>query len=333
MPNGYTEYAYREPLPSCDVLLHAGDLTMSGKLQEYEKVIDFLSQADAELKIAIAGNHDTSLDEGYKGPWGPGDTNLERQNLHEDAFEMWNNEAASNAKIVYMEEGTKTFMLNNGAEFTVGCEMEIPRVRGVLSITWFLDLRFYLVYSSSLIDYQIYCSPYQPEFCYWAFGYPRNIDRFNPSPENASWKAPNPVPSSGVDIVLTHGPPLNVLDKTYSNLNVGCEHLLKAVQRVKPRLHCFGHIHEGNGFQILNWKTEVSRSATINPDQATAQRGIFLDFSEDGSNPMRYGEETLFVNAAIMNLAYEPRNAPWVVDIDLPGERSPTGGIRADRET
>ena len=33
---------------------------------------------------------------------------------------------------------------------------------------------------------------------------------------------------------------------------------------------------------------------------------------------MSYEEETMFVNAAIMNLSYEPRNAPWIVDIDLP---------------
>lgn len=33
---------------------------------------------------------------------------------------------------------------------------------------------------------------------------------------------------------------------------------------------------------------------------------------------MTFGEETLFVNAAIMDVNYKPVNAPWMVDLDLP---------------
>lgn len=116
----FTAYGFREPLPPCDVLLHAGDLTMSGELHEYKLAIGYLSQAAADLKIVIAGNHDTSLDPEYKGPWGPGDTSRERDELNMNAKDMWTNESAKAAGIIYLEEGTRTFQLKNGAQFTVG---------------------------------------------------------------------------------------------------------------------------------------------------------------------------------------------------------------------
>jgi Icc-related predicted phosphoesterase len=46
------------------------------------------------------------------------------------------------------------------------------------------------------------------------------------------------------DIVITHGPPYGVLDREPgSEYHAGCRQLLAAIQRVKPRLHVFGHAH------------------------------------------------------------------------------------------
>jgi len=57
--------------------------------------------------------------------------------------------------------------------------------------------------------------------------------------------AENPIPSfPDVHVVMTHGPPLSVRDRTYRGEHVGCKHLLRAVARARPLLHCFGHIHE-----------------------------------------------------------------------------------------
>jgi hypothetical protein len=46
----------------------------------------------------------------------------------------------------------------------------------------------------------------------------------------------------GTNILITHGPPLGILDD-----GQGCSALRRAVIRVKPRLHCFGHVHTGYG--------------------------------------------------------------------------------------
>jgi Icc-related predicted phosphoesterase len=80
-------------------------------------------------------------------------------------------------------------------------------------------------------------SPWQPRFFDWAF----NLDRG--APLRAVW-ARIPV---GVHVLITHGPPFGVLDRTARGEAVGCEELLAAVARVRPRLHVFGHIHEAAG--------------------------------------------------------------------------------------
>jgi predicted phosphohydrolase len=52
----------------------------------------------------------------------------------------------------------------------------------------------------------------------------------------------------GVDILVTHGPPLGVLDQVPgTESRAGCAELAEAVRRVRPKLHVFGHIHGAHG--------------------------------------------------------------------------------------
>lgn len=119
--------------------------------------------------------------------------------------------------------------------------------------------------------------------------------------------------------MLTHGPPMGILDEThYGNEHVGCEHLRRAVERCKPRLHCFGHIHEGWGAERMDWGTEHVESIEQSKEKMLEERYAYINVSKDADEPLRWGEETLFVNASIMNVHYRPVNAPWIVDLDLP---------------
>ena len=85
---------------------------------------------------------------------------------------------------------------------------------------------------------RIWGSPWQPEFHGWAFNLPRN------EPLKAKWDL---IPS-GIDILVTHGPPFGLGDRTQGGEQVGCNELLGALDRVQPKLHVFGHIHEARGF-------------------------------------------------------------------------------------
>lgn len=114
---------------------------------------------------------------------------------------------------------------------------------------------------------RVWGSPWQPEFCDWGFNLPRG-------PQLARKWALIP---DAVDILVTHGPPHGVLDRNESNTACGCEDLRHAVRRVQPRVHAFGHIHEGYGTRVV-----------------------------DG---------TLFINASKCTATYRPTNAAIVVDL------------------
>ena len=49
-------------LPKGDILIHAGDMTNVGELVQFEDFNKWMGEQDFEHKIAVAGNHDTSLD-------------------------------------------------------------------------------------------------------------------------------------------------------------------------------------------------------------------------------------------------------------------------------
>lgn len=99
---------------------------------------------------------------------------------------------------------------------------------------------------------KIWGSPVSPWFCNWAFNRQRGKEI------KQHWDL---IPNN-VDILITHGPPKNVLDKTiYSQENVGCEDLLDKVNQVRPKIHVFGHIHEGYGVKEENRTTFINASS------------------------------------------------------------------------
>ena len=71
-----------------------------------------------------------------------------------------------------------------------------------------------------------------------AFGYSEDDDF-------SSWKIAPP----DVDILVTHGPPAGYL----SDDKNGCDGLRKALWRVRPMLHVFGHVHSSYGTTTLSY--------------------------------------------------------------------------------
>jgi len=113
---------------------------------------------------------------------------------------------------------------------------------------------------------KFWLSPYSPIFGHWAF---------MKSDEELSemWKE---IPED-TDILVTHVPPKNILDLTIGNIHVGSLSLLERVFEIKPKIHIFGHIHEGYG--------------------------------------THYNKGIKFINASVINEYYKNVNEPIVINL------------------
>jgi Icc-related predicted phosphoesterase len=89
---------------------------------------------------------------------------------------------------------------------------------------------------------KIFGSPFTPRFHDWAYMKKR-------TQLDAVWQS---IPDD-TDILITHGPPKGVLDITRDFdskqlVQVGCAALRRQVdERIRPRFHAFGHIHDEKG--------------------------------------------------------------------------------------
>ena len=261
-----------------------------------------LRKIDAELKLVIAGNHDITLDPSYYQAQGP---HIDKADYKDDiarkALQLLRGRKALQAGVTLLHEGTHAFRLQTGATFNV------------------------------------YASPYYPAFGdgtfpYMAYRYETGQDRFNPqtkATKYSDWIAENAIPDyPDVDIVITHTPPLDHLDQNAKGSYLGCRSLQRAIARATPRLHCFGHIHEGRGAERVTWsglrpdyddEKSVLRKRRIDvAKHGGRQNPSYIDISRDAEHPLVFGRETLMVNAAIIDGENNPVNAPWIVDIDLP---------------
>ncbi|KAK2762209.1 hypothetical protein FQN54_001218 [Arachnomyces sp. PD_36] len=299
-----------KPTQHADVAIHCGDLTEESKIEEFRTTLQLLKNIDAPLKLVIAGNHDFTMDiPAYKKKVAELEAreSVEPELLRKvygdygEARRLF--EEAKAEGITFLDEGTHRFRLQNNALLTV------------------------------------YASPYTPAFGDWGFQYPP-VEGRDFSIEK------------GVDVVLTHGPPQGILDRT-DNKRAGCSDLFQAVARARPRLHCFGHIHVGWGAKLVTWRdqpsekpshfTDIDNDKSALIENLSGLRGSKFDTPEileekskklkryEGErcrttshgradpNPLHFGSQTLFVNAAIEGPSDErPVQLPWLVDIELP---------------
>lgn len=202
----------RVTVPDGDILIHAGDATMTGRMNEIIAFGVWFRSLPHKHKILVSGNHDWMF-----------------QRNRTMALQLLNNGIVGEGSIKYLEDSA-------------------VEVEGL----------------------KIYGSPWQPTFFNWAF----NLDR------GEAIKHKWDLIPNGLDVLATHGPPMGIHDQIEPNLgseHIGCEELMAAVERAKPKVHVFGHIHGGYG------KTQY-----VN---------------------------TLFVNASACDEGYKPVNPPVVVEL------------------
>jgi predicted phosphodiesterase len=187
-------------VPAGDVLVHAGDVTRHGELDELHDFNAWLGEQPHPYKLIIGGNHDWCL------------------------------------------------------------QREVEAARALLTDA------IYLCDSSVVIDSHIFHGSPWTLGPGWAFGR-------TPTALAYHW---DELPD-GIDVLITHGPPLGARDQNLKGEHLGDAALAEAVLRLCPRLHIFGHIHEAYG--------RISHGGTH------------------------------FVNASSSTVRYEPMNPPIVVEL------------------
>ena len=241
-------------LPDADILIHSGDFTFNGRRAEVKEFADWIrSLSKFKYKIVIAGNHDFTFDVNWYQKKG--------RVFHERAMET----------LTPFEERVQGYFQKTSGHllFAPGPLEDAPEVKALLDNSEMREKHgvYYLEDSGVTIakrsadrslaiepfrspsegqDHRVnvWGTPWAPDFHGWAFMYPRDTG------ELAAKYAMVP---PGVDILISHSPPMNILDRSaMTNENVGCKALKALIEKRSAAgdpfaVNVFGHIHESFG--------------------------------------------------------------------------------------
>lgn len=113
---------------------------------------------------------------------------------------------------------------------------------------------------------KIWGSPMSPWYHNWAFNRKRGKEI------RKYWDL---IPED-IDILMTHGPPYGILDKTIHNEQVGCKELLEVVTKIRPKIHLFGHIHEHYGV-VENNHTKFINASMLDIKYRNINEAVVLE--------------------------------------------------------
>lgn len=203
-------YPVTMPIPDGDVLIHAGDLTRSGRFEQITQAGSWLADLPHKHKIVVAGNHDVLFEKDYN---------------------------------------TARYALGDG----------------------FYGIQYLQDNVAVIDDVVFYGAPWSVEYHGWAFGLKDGWEAKN------RWDRMPP----GIDVLVTHGPPYQIMDSAPNGYDLGSKELRFKVEEIQPRLHVFGHIHHSHGVLKLG-DTLYVNAAVCDESYKHTQEPIVLDFKKSG---------------------------------------------------
>lgn len=202
-------------VPDGDVLIHAGDLTDAGTLEQILDAYAWLGSQPHQRVIVTAGNHDFGM-------------------------------------------------------------QHLPQLRDIVAKK-FPKIDTLLDSDTMLNGLRVWGSPWQPWFHDWAFNFLPG--RAGEEEAEERWAQ---IPDD-TTVLVTHGPPYGMLDKTARGQHVGCSALATRVATLdKLRLHVFGHIHAGYGTQRVG-RVLCVNACICDSHNDPKRTAIVLDFDESGA--------------------------------------------------
>lgn len=229
-------------VPDGDIFIHAGDFSACGEINEIVEFNEWLGELPHQHKIVISGNHELSLDPTFTHPLTAHSCgHRSKQSLFDEipllGHEKEKLEEVVNTKNVKNALTNCTYLEDSGVE---------------------------------LYGIKFWGTPWQPEFCRWAFNLKRGQEILQ------KW---NLIPSD-TDILITHTPPVGFNDLCFDGVRAGCVELLTTIQkRVKPKYNIFGHVHESYGLSS-DGKVVYINASTCNIEYLPNNPPIVFDIAK-----------------------------------------------------
>ncbi len=137
-------------------------------------------------------------------------------------------------------------------------------------------VRFLMHEATTIAGLRLFGSPYTPTFLDWV--YMKSEQELN-----MIWGT---IPVD-TDILVTHGPPKGILDVTHDwglnePIHVGSKSLAEHVEnRIKPRIHAFGHLHDGmrirNFGTLTRGETQFINCSVVNNQGRFCNHGLLVE--------------------------------------------------------
>ncbi|XP_012279362.1 metallophosphoesterase domain-containing protein 1 isoform X2 [Orussus abietinus] len=188
-------------IPDGDIFIHAGDFTKCGSLQEVVEFNNWIGNLSHKHKIVIAGNHELSFDPTFTHPFSTQSSGRQKH---------------TGTRIL---DEIPTLGMSKA---TLAEAIETTNVKDYLTNCIYLE-------DSEIILHgiKIYGTPWQPEFCKWAFNVPRG------EPCLSKWDM---IPSD-TDILVTHTPPVGHGDLCCSGVRAGLRNIIGWKDNIRKRLN------------------------------------------------------------------------------------------------
>lgn len=346
--------SYSHPFPPADVAIHAGDLTSTGKLVEHERALTLLRSLPAPLKIVIPGNHDLTLDTEYCSthPFLYGWRHPHTKADLISARDLYTDEEANKAGIFYVVEGIHRFALPNGAKLTVYASGYTPEF-----CDWgFSYPRHVDRYNATETNLPKHPVPnYNPDdldkvgngngiTIMVTHGPPKGILDLTTRGENV-----------GCDHLLRAVHQCKPILHCFGHIHEGwglerrlwsqghkSDERLESLEETIYSVNEIQEVSRETGIQVKDHNEIQERKGAVSAELDDLNQQI-LNHVDNQTAPetstrtsisltneqlrhagyvdatmVQQGQETLFVNASIMNVHYKPVQKPWIVDLMLP---------------
>ncbi|RFU28072.1 hypothetical protein B7463_g8276, partial [Scytalidium lignicola] len=285
-------------LPKGDVLIHAGDLTNQGSFAELRKAVKWIEEADFQVKIVVAGNHDITLDSDFYAQHGPSFHNqppqdpIACQNLLDDS-----------PSIVWLKHESKVIELVSPA--------------------------------GQRVSFKIFGSPFSPVKGRWAFGYRADeaAQIWNDIPLDTDIMVTHTPPKYHCDMKEGQSMGCEALRCTLERIKPRlaiCGHVHEGRGAESIRWDLAASDSEANQPPVRLWTDPGRDNKKISLVNLTTRSNNIRDSKDEGSflsSSQGLHAETCVVNCAIMASSWPHKggvkhNKPIVVDINLPIPRT-----------